>query len=462
MSARRSSFSPLAAAAFAVLVVLVAARPAGAVTDVERVDTYRQFRALFDSRLYPQALPLAEQLVTMTEEQYDADHRELVNPLANLGTVQYRLKDYAAAEQSYNRALKIIETGANPTDRLLLKPLAGLGATQLATGRNAEASTTLKRAVDLSRNLDGLFNVGQLSVLRPLIESYVAQDRLQDAEKEHQYAFRIAETAYGKEDLRLIEPLDFFARWYEHVGRYTTARALWARALTIAEKKGGVGSVATVDPLRGFARTFQLEFLYGPERTEEGGELGGMYTAPTTAGFDSAGAPRLNPDGERALRLALGSLEKHSPNDNARRGLVLVELGDYFLCGGSGKAMDAYKAAWQQLSLAGDTSQLSAPRQIFIRHPVASVARFRGDDPAQYDEYLVKVQFTVTKDGKIADVAAIDTPLVDSLERSVEAAVRKARYAPRIENGEPVDTQGVTFVERVLVKKGVEKDKSAA
>jgi hypothetical protein len=30
--------------------------------------------------------------------------------------------------------------------------------------------------------------------------------------------------------------------------------------------------------------------------------------------------------------------------------------------------------------------------------------------------------------------------------------MKKARYSPRFENGEPVETQGVTYRERLLVK----------
>jgi hypothetical protein len=36
--------------------------------------------------------------------------------------------------------------------------------------------------------------------------------------------------------------------------------------------------------------------------------------------------------------------------------------------------------------------------------------------------------------------------------RSVVFAARKARYAPRIEAGVPVETDGVVFRERMLVK----------
>src|SRR5215471_6585785 len=76
------------------LAVLAAGSIAVAVTDADRVQVYHDFRAAFDARRYQDALPLAEKLVSMTQEQYGATDRALVNPLSNLGTTQYRLKDY--------------------------------------------------------------------------------------------------------------------------------------------------------------------------------------------------------------------------------------------------------------------------------------------------------------------------------------------------------------------------------
>jgi tetratricopeptide (TPR) repeat protein len=165
---------------------------ARAVTDAERFAAYQTFRAAFDAAKYTDALPVAQRLVALTEEQYGAEDRQLVNPLTNLGTVYYRLGDYPNAETSYLRAVRLIEGKLAGADRMLMRPLMGLGETYLATKQHAEAATALKRAIDLSRNLDGLFNVEQLDILDPLIESYVALDRLSDAEKENQYAFRVA------------------------------------------------------------------------------------------------------------------------------------------------------------------------------------------------------------------------------------------------------------------------------
>lgn len=422
-----------------------------AVTDAERYEVYKAFRTQFDAARYTDALPIARRLVELTEQQFGPEDRQLVNPLTNLGTVQYRLGDYPAAEASYLRAVRLIEGKLAGADRMLMRPLTGLGETYLATKQHAEAASALKRAVDLSRNLDGLFNADQLDILDPLIESYVALDRLQEAEKENQYAFRVAESAYGRNDLRMLEPLDRLARWYEFVGRYTTARGLHARALMIAENAAGRGTPMSVAALRGLARTYYLEFIYGPEEVEAPPDPFQQNTAMAQMGQEN----RLNPEGERALRFALEALSKTDPVDQRARGETLVELGDWYLIGGApAKANQAYREGWKELVEAGNdaVALLQAPRRLAYRPPSASIARARPNDPADYEERYVETRFKVMPDGKVTDIETVSTDAPQSIERSTTFAVRKARYAPRIENGEPVVTEGVTLRERVLVR----------
>src|SRR5438128_7467610 len=93
-----------------------------AMTDAERVAVYREYRAAFDAHRYPDALPLAEKLVALSEEQYGANDRELVNPLANLGNTQYRMGDYKDAEDTYLRSEKIAtDTCGGSADRRMVR-----------------------------------------------------------------------------------------------------------------------------------------------------------------------------------------------------------------------------------------------------------------------------------------------------------------------------------------------------
>jgi len=411
-----------------------------AVTDADRVQVYHEFRAEFDARRYPEALPLAEKLVTLTEEQYGPTDRSLAIPLCNVATTQYRLHDYKSAEETYLRTVKIVEDSGGGADRALLRPLHGLGATYFATHQYEDAALMLKRALDLSRNLDGLFNLEQMSILDPLIDSLVALNRNDEVERAYDYSVRVAEAAYGKSDVRVVQPLDRSARWQEKMGRYPTARILYARALTIAEQAGPSQVVNTVEPLEGIARTYRLEFVNSEADKTDTTDV----YAPSRSADDTQ---RLNPDGERAILMALKALE---PGDHMRRGTAFVELGDWYLSGGlQNRGLAAYRRAWKEFELGGSTATLAAPRQLAYRAPLAAVSRAKGDRD-NLEEHFVEVSFTVSSEGRTADVTTVDTDAPPPQQIAVLFAIRRARYAPRFERGDAVETTGVRFRERLL------------
>jgi protein TonB len=80
------------------------------------------------------------------------------------------------------------------------------------------------------------------------------------------------------------------------------------------------------------------------------------------------------------------------------------------------------------------------------------VSRSKADHD-NLEEHFVEVSFTVTKEGRTTEVMASDTDATESQQKAVLSAVRRARYAPRLENGEPADTAGVKLRERLLSKK---------
>src|SRR5688572_10847800 len=207
--------------------------PALAVTDAERIAAYKEFRAQFDARQYAAAQPLAENLVRLTEEQYGAEELQLTNPLTNLATVHYKLGNFPAAIENYQRTLRILQAKSTLADKAQIRPLHGLGISFMGANDPESAVVALKRAADLSRNTDGLFNIGQVEFIDVLIDAYAATGRFVEAEKESLYAMRVEEAAYGRSSVKLLVRLDKLARWYEAQRRYTTERNIYERALSI-------------------------------------------------------------------------------------------------------------------------------------------------------------------------------------------------------------------------------------
>jgi len=432
--------------------------PAAPAPAANRAATYGAFRQQFDSRHFAEALVPARQLVEQTEQQFGPSATQLVNPLLNLGTTQLRLKDYGGAETSYKRAVKIVEQNQGGYSREIINPLFGLGMTYSASGDYAGSTDALKRAVDVSRKVDGLFNPAQLELLDPLIASYTAQNSIEDAQREQQYALRLAETTYGKDDPRILPALSRTAGWLESQGRFTTARQIYARELDIARKTGGDNDPRLVGPLRGIARTYRQEFMYGPERpdgTADDSQIGGV-SGPTATPASANGvstASVLNPDGENALEAAMRIFDAHPGEDNAERAQTLLELGDWKMTSGAWRqAMNTYRDAWKVLSLPGapGTGALDTPVAVVYRAP--SIARQPHSDPDKYTQHYAEIEFTVTQEGRVRDAKIGANDVSDMAGKSVLSAVKRARYRPRFVNGEPVETSGVRYKETVYVK----------
>lgn len=428
---------------------LAAIAPAAEVPQDERIAAYREFRSAFDAGSYEAALPHAREVVDLTRRQFGSDAPELVNPLTNLGATYYRMKRHEEAVDTFRDALGVLEAVADSADPRLIRPLAGLGLSLRALGRDEDAIVPLKRAVDITRNQEGLFSPSQLALLRPLVAAYMAVARSDDAGREQQYAYTLAENAWGRNDVRLLGPLDDLARWNEGMGRYTLARMLYARAVQIADTAPGSTPVLAVDGLRGIARTYRLGFVFG--EAEESVASASNASMADSMLQRAVAAP--SSEGERALRVALERLRAAQPVDSRLVGEVLTDLGDWYLTADAGaRAMSAYREAWNALSAVGAADSLAAPVPLTYRPPSLAVARGQ-QDATRYAQQDVQLRLSVDAAGRVREAVVTNpAPERESIERSVMTALRRAVFRPSIVGGEPVATGEAQFTERVWVR----------
>jgi tetratricopeptide (TPR) repeat protein len=431
----------------ALVVALVLPMAAIAVNDADRIAVYRDFRVQFDAKKYAEAQPLAERLVALTEEQYGPDELPLTNPLTNLATVHFKLGHYPAAIENYQRTLRILQAKSTLADKQQIRPLHGLGISFLGAGDPESAVVALKRAADLSRNTDGLFNINQIEFIDALVEAYESTGRFVEAEKESMYAMRVEEAAYGRSSVKLLPRLDKLALWYESSRRYTSERNTYERALAILARSASENDIRRVGPLRGIARSFRLEAFYGVE----GADMGSSFNSGTPgAPVFSDGAQQRR--GESALTSALAIIAANQPSDERLRGLVLTDLGDWYLVTNAvRRAYDSYADAWKAFAAVGETSLLEMPRLLAYRPSISSVERSQLD-PAEAQVKVVELHCKVDRDGRVDEVSSPTTDVPEAIVRNSVASMRRSRYAPRIENGIAVPTDKVIFLERVLIK----------
>jgi tetratricopeptide (TPR) repeat protein len=418
--------------------------------EAERLRTYREFRILFDAKRYQEALPVAQQLVTLTEGEFGVADAQLANPLSNLATTAYRLKDYTTAERHYLRGIEILENNTGATNKKILRLLHGLGATYLAQNQYENAIVPLKQAVDLSRNVLGLFNAEQLEFLQPLLSAYVATSQSTAASKEFEYRLRVVEFNRGKESTELLAPLAAYADWLERTDRYTSARALHSRALVIAEKSTAT-PLATVAPLRGIARTYRLEFLYG--NTDNSNQIENLDINQRGLNLEPNSSSRLNPAGEKALLQALDVIRAQQNPDTALLGTTLLDLGDWYLSGNSTeKSMPVYRSAWLELAKTNITAAMEKPLLLAFRGSAAGKQRSRLD-PAEAEERYVEISLNVTKEGRVSEATITGSDASQAVQKASQVATRKARYRPAFVAGVPAATDAVVLREIVLIKR---------
>jgi tetratricopeptide (TPR) repeat protein len=427
--------------------ILFAALPSFAVSDAERLEVYKEFLSNFQAKKYSEAQPLAEKLVSMTETQYGPEEMPLITPLANLATVHYKQGHYPAAIETYQRSLRILQSKSTIGDEQQIVPLHGLGVSFLGANDPESAVVALKRAADLSRNTKGLYNIGQVEFIDALIEAYAATGRFAEGEKEALYAMRVEEAAYGRSSVKLIDRLEKLALWYEDERRYTSERNVYERALAILQRAAPENDLRRVGPLRGIARAFRLEAFYGVEGADTGGTFNtGASGAPVFA--DGTQQRR----GEASLMAALAVIDANVPVNMGLRGAVLADLGDWYLVSNATRrAYDTYAQAWKALSEVNMTKPLEQPRLLAYRPSVSAVGRSQLD-PAEAVEKTVELRFTVDRDGRVDDVTSPTTDVPENILRNSMASMKRARYAPRIENGAAVATSNVASFEKVLVR----------
>lgn len=426
--------------------------PAADAPPDDRTTAYRQFRSAFDAGNFADALPLAARVVDLTRSQFGADAPELTNPLGNLATTYLRMREFGMALDSYRAVLTLLDLQGDAANLQLVRPLHGMGAALRGLDRDAEAIAPLKRAVDITRNRDGLHAITQLPILAALIECYMSSGRYEDAGREQQYAYSVAETAYGKDDLRLLGPLDSYARWNELAGRFAAARLLHARAVQLADAAEPGGQKA-ITGLRGIARSFRLAFIHG-EPEEAAAELS---TLPSAFANNSAltrviSAP--SSEGERALREALQRLASTPDGQAALRGEIFLDLGDWYLTAGTAtRALTSYREAWRELARSGTTQALVMPVAVVYRAPAMAVSRSQ-ENADDYDQQEIELRLSIAATGEVRDATVANpAPEREAAERALIGAVKRAVWRPAFSSGEATAYADLVFRERVYVRR---------
>lgn len=407
-------------------------------TDAERLT--RLFTLYLDAvsdRQFREADTLAKQIVELTIRAYGLDSDESAKALTNLAIAQHGISDYESAIVNYEAAIGIIQRIDDRLSYDLVNPLRGLGAAQLASGRPDLARDTFTRAVHVSHVNEGPHNLEQIETLESLAETYMSVGEFDEAVDIQKRIYYLQARGVDAKSLSIIPALKTRAGWQHRMQLYDQERFTWRRIISVIESNKGNDSIDLIEPLTRLGTSFLYvgipESPYAPSASVSSGEV---YL-------------------KRAVRVA-------ESNPDAGWSVLadaMLELGDYYLRSSRpNRAQRVYEEVWRRLSEDDDADKLRARAEMLEKANILqdiTPPRMYGGDPAVplpgaptgYLTGTAVYEYAVSIRGLPVNIRLVesDPPGLNDMYQSVARDVRRLVYRPRLEDGEVITSEGVTY-----------------
>jgi tetratricopeptide (TPR) repeat protein len=270
--------------------------PASAAADA-RQNLFQKVVELYRQGKYQDAIPLAQQLVQLDQQELGNEDSETATALNNLAEL-YRLSgdytkaeplcsealrirrkvlgnealdtaqslnqlgqiyqaddNYAKAQPLFSQALQIRQDYLGPEDPDTVQTLSNLALLYQATGDFAKAEALLIQALQIREKVLGLDNPDTATSLNNLALLYWSLGDYKKAEPLYQQSLQIFQKVLGPEHPLLARTLSNLGGLYYTMGDYSRARPVLERALQIRQKVLGPEHPDTAETLDELGQT---------------------------------------------------------------------------------------------------------------------------------------------------------------------------------------------------------------
>lgn len=387
-------------------------------TQLTRLETQIVFLDLVEERRFEEALPYAEAMVELTEEEFGSPSAELATALTNLGFIQRGLRNYDESNEALISAIDIHRELEGPFSPATITPLVSMGANYDATREYFQALSIFEEARTVNRRAYGLLNPDQIDIVYRIASTLANMRRYEEAHQQHQDALRLMERFHGSDSLEILPYLYRYAEWLASGFQFEGARNQYLRAMDLITELDGPESGLLVRPLRELGNTFRLQ------KVAEGRGIG-------------------------ALRRALEVAEAQAEPDNLELARVLRDIGDWYTAftrvGASG---EEYLRAWELLGSVEGGEELrrewfdDGDGDYVLREFPSSRGVVDADEPGAVEGY-VRMTFDVNVNGKPLNVNVLESDPPGFKDATMRRAISRSRFRPRIVDGEIVYAPGL-------------------
>ena len=372
----------------------------------------------------------------------------------------------------YRNAIAEVESSEGAYAQGLQEQLLSLGLSLQQQGRHDEAIAVLKRGVHLARINDGLYSIDQIPLLQTEIASHMASGQFVVADERQMYLYRVQQRGLDRGEVR-AQALMQQARWqrraYEMgVGemgftRLLTMWDLYRLALNDVVAQEGDTSPELLVPLDGMLQSQYLIAGYQAQ-SSSGGFGGDDLASRQDQGRFNAYRSQSYKKGQAVIQAIYDIDQKNNGGDKVSAARYLTMLGDWMLWHGEREsAFGAYQDALMELAEADDAQQ-ETDRLFGAPVALPSLAGVRPlPEPISSEQANLLLEFGISSRGRVTDLQRVEDDEDETTEESESATdaepvvdneaianrfmrkLRKTRFRPRFENGEPVATENIVW-----------------
>ena len=407
------------------------------------LENFQLYKNLLANDMTAEADTVAKRIVELSIRENGFESTATARALTNLAIVQYRNKNYTAAQQNYEAAIGIIEQVEDRLNSALINPLKGLGSAQLALDRPDMALETFTRAQHINHVNKGPHNLDQVKILESLAEIYIYVGEIKKASKLHNRTYALYARKYDTNSEDIIPALYKRAEWQHRLRLYDRERDTYRKIINIVARNQNKKSLALIRPLTGLASAYlyigALDFEYYPESAITSGEI---YL-------------------KRAKRIA----EENPDSTWEIRENALLSLADFYILSKNvGKARRAYQNVWDLLS--EDESRFINRYnhlEVLVLIQDVHLPKYYGvnknngalEDDEQFERGKIVTKFMVNTRGRTKNFEIIEmrpSGLTD-MRKVVLKNMKRLVYRPRLENRELVNTENMTYTHEFFYRR---------
>ncbi|MAH73746.1 MAG: hypothetical protein CBC09_06325 [Cellvibrionales bacterium TMED49] len=360
--------------------------------------------------------------------------------------------------RDYRDAIERAEANSNAFSINLSELYMGLGQALISDENYPDAQRALKRGMQIERVNFGLNSISQTPYLFLLADLDTIAGDLESAQKAMDSVYQLGKNNYGALDPRMLGTLDKILNWYiihykANPGRsglnYIAGADLVSQRISRLIEQ----SIPKEDPkapiyYQKLAAVQYLVATYVDQNglpTETTFEITTNSSAQTTS--RSAAGLTYYRRGKAALISRVESLSNQPVADLLGKVDAIAQLADWYLIfGQSHAAIKAYSLAFQTLL---DESVTEDVQSLFFSKP-KKIEFILPESSRRKSHEVLEVSALITKRGRVRDIEFIDPPedLSEEEMRSIRRSIKKSRYRPRLNGGNPEEATHKIFLAR--------------